>query len=163
MTQAGCLSNESVRVNSYWGTTIDRPPPGSVYDWSAESAHLEQGQDPNVARAIQENVERELAAIGYVKRAGTQAPDLLIYFHIGRGLQPSPSGPEQRASLGIRVFSASDGRVIYCASADALIDGTLCPEDRRARIEYAVHEIIRPLGQCPHGHSACSGGSNCGR
>ncbi len=150
IVQVGCHSNRSVRVQSYWGTTIVRPAPGSVYDWSADSGHLAQGQDERIAKAVQEDVERELSAIGFVKRDGTQKPDFLISSHVGRGLQPSPSGQEQRATLAVRILSADDGRVIYCASADALISPTLSPEERRSRIDYAVREIMRPLGPCTH-------------
>jgi hypothetical protein len=142
--------HNSVRVHSYWGTTIERPPAGSVYDWSAESGHLDPGQDKRVAKAVQEDVERELCAMGFVKRDGTQQPDLLVSTHIGRGLQPSPSGQEQRANVVVRIISATDGRVIYCASADALIDPTLAPEERRSRLDYAVREILRPLSPCAH-------------
>lgn len=149
--QAGCSSYKSVRVHSYWGTTIERPAPGSVYDWSAESGHLQPGQDERIAKAVQEDVDRELCAIGFVKRDGTQRPDYLVSVSTGRGLQPSPSGQEQRATLSVRLQSAADGRVIYCATADALIDSTLCPEVRRSRLSHAVREIVRPLGMCPDG------------
>ena len=150
IAQAGCQSNGSVRVHSYWGTTIERPPVGSVYDWSAESGHLEPGQDEHLAKAIQEDVEHELSAMGFVKRDGSQHPDFLVSTHMGRGLQPSPSGPEQRATLAVRILSAADGRVIYCASADALISPTLCPEERRSRLDYAVRELLRPLCSSTH-------------
>jgi hypothetical protein len=150
IAQAGCHLHEPVRVHSYWGTTIERPAAGSVYDWSAESGHLEPGQDERVAKAVQEDVERELSAMGFVKRDGTQQLDLLVSAHMGRGLQPSPSGQEQRANLTVRIISAVDGRVIYCATADALIEPTLSPEERRSRLDYAVGELLRPLSPRTH-------------
>lgn len=155
-----CHSYGTVRVNSYWGTTIERPALGSVYDWSAGSGHLEPGQDQRISAAVQEDAERELAAMGFVKREGTQQADYLFSLHTGRGLQPSPSGPEQRANLAVRVLAASDGHLIYCASADALIDPMLSPEVRRTRIDFAVSEILRPLNPCPH-CASCRHHSNC--
>ena len=146
---AGC-KYENVRVHSYWGTTIERPAAGSVYEWAAESGHLEAGMDPHVSQAIESDIERELGAMGFVKRNGNGPPDILISTHMGRGLQPSPSGPEQRANLVVKVHDAADGRLIYSACADALIEPTLSPEERRARIDRAVHEVLLPLTPCVH-------------
>lgn len=145
---AGC-SYDNVRVHSYWGTTIHRPQAGSVYEWSAESGHLDPGADPRIAREIQEVIEREMAGMGFVKRSGTQPPDMILAAHMGRGLQPSPSGPEQRANLGVQLHWATDGRLLYSASADALVEPTLTPEERKARIDRTVHEVLRPLNPCP--------------
>jgi hypothetical protein len=146
---AGC-QYDNVRVHSYWGTSISRPAAGSVYEWSAESGHLEVGQDVRLAQAIQEDIENEMAAMGYIKRAGESPPDLLLSLHTGRGLQPSPSGPEQRATLSVQVFWAADGHLMYCATADALIEPSLSPEERRARLARAIHEIMRPIAPCGH-------------
>lgn len=144
---SGCRY-DNVRVHSYWGTTIDRPAAGSIYDWSAESGHLDPSQDPRLTTAVEEDVERQLAAMGFVKRAGSEQPDILISLHTGRGLQPSPSGPEQRATLTVQAFWATDGRLLYCATADALIEPTLTPEERRARLNRAIHHLLQPLAPC---------------
>lgn len=149
---SGCSSQGNVRVHSYWGTTLERPPVGTVYEWSADSSHLESGQDEGIAAAVTGDTEAELNAMGFEKRMGSQTPDILIAIHWGRGLQPSPSGPEQRATVAVRVYDASTGRVIYCASADALIEPTLTPEDRRARLNLAIHEILLPLDPRPDYH-----------
>lgn len=146
---AGCRY-DSVRVHSYWGTSISRPAAGSVYEWSADSGHIEAGQDERLSKALQEDFEHELATMGFVKRSGTEPPDILISVHTGRGLQPSPSGPEQRANLAVQVFWASDGHLLYCASADALIEPTLTPEERRERVGRTIHALLDPL--CPHKH-----------
>lgn len=145
---AGCRY-DNVRVHSYWGTTIHRPVAGSVYEWSTESGHLDPGADPRVAREIQHEIEREMASIGFVKRSGAEPPDMILSTHMGRGLQPSPSGPEQRATLGVQLYWAADGRKIYSAAADALIEPTLSPEERKKRIDRAIHEVLRPLNPCP--------------
>lgn len=144
-----CQSSSNVRVHSYWGTTIERPPLGAVYDWSADSATRDETQDEKIRKAIQEDFDGELQSMGFVKRLADQAPDLIISAHWGRGLQPSPSGPEQKANLAVRVHDARTGRLIYCASADALVDPFLTPEDRRFRLGQAARDLLSPLAPCP--------------
>lgn len=157
---AGCVSHDPVRLHTYWGTTIERPPVGTIYDWTADSAHIEEGQDPAIRSAVQEDIEAEMAAVGFIKRS-TETPGILVSVHWGRGLQPSPSGGEQRATISFKVFGAESGRLIYCASADALVEPSMCPEDRRARIDLAIREIVTPLrycNPCPknHSHGRCA-------
>lgn len=140
-----CQSSGPVRVHSYWGTTIERPAMGSVFDWGMDSATHDPTQETHIRTAVREDIEREMTSMGYVLRSGSQNPDLIVSAHWGRGLQPSPSGPEQRAMLAIRIYEAPSGRVVYCASADALIEATLSPETRRERIDLAIHELLRPF------------------
>jgi len=144
---SACESGD-VRVHSYWGTTIERPPVGSTYDWGADSATHDAAQEEHIRKAVQEDVEYEMDSMGFVKGLGSQKPDMIISMHWGRGLQPSPSGPEQRATMAVRVYEAATGKVIYCASADALIEPTLSPEVRRARMSTAIQELLRPLSAC---------------
>lgn len=141
---------DNVRVHSYWGTTVYRPVAGSIYEWSPDSGHIAPGQDERIAQVIQEDFEAEMAAMGFIKRTGMETPDLIISAHAGRGLQPSPSGPEQRANLAIRVLWATDGQLLYCANADALIEPSITPEERRARVARTIHEIMKPLDPCAH-------------
>lgn len=143
----GCRSGH-VKVQHYWGTTTERLPVGSTFDWwrGGETPRPPAEQpDESLDRLVRESVEAELAALGFQKRSSDGAPDFMVSLHLGRGFQPSPRGPEDRGTLAVEVFDGPSGRLLYRGWADAAVDPTLTPEVRKARLRHAVHEVIEPL------------------
>jgi hypothetical protein len=101
--------------------------------------------DPGIVRLVQDTVEMELEAMGYAKRSPESKADFHVSVQYGRGFQPTSSGPEQRAGLVVDMYDATDEHLIFRAWADAAADPTLAPEERKARIQRAVREILRPF------------------
>ncbi len=139
-----CRAGGPVHVHTYWGATIERPTAGSTFDWwpHAEPPPAGEIADTRLLQLIRDTVEAELAAMGFLKASSGEKPDVFISMHTGRGFTTSPQGPEDRATLAVQVLDAGDGHLIYLGWADAVVDPTLIPEERKARVEHAVVKIL---------------------
>ncbi len=145
---AACRSGGPVQVYTYWGATVERLPANSSYDWWPSGTALRASNEPadeGLERLVRQTVEAELEAMGFHKRSPDADVDFYVWLHLGRGFQPSASGPENRAMLMVDILDSSDEHRIYRAWADAAVDPTLTPEERKARIQHAVREVLKPL------------------
>jgi len=135
-------TNGLTRVDSYWGATTERFYRSAVYDWwpQAEKQAPQKGVE-KLHWLIYDNIEAVLEEMGYRKRAGEIKPDFLIAFHIGSGLQPSSSGPQNVAMLTIEAY-APDGHLVWRGWAEGSVDTSLPPEARKSRIESAVRATL---------------------
>lgn len=146
LLMGGCTSGGPVQVHAYWGTTIDRMPRNSTYDWRVtEPEAAAVSADPKLHALIRDNIEAGLAHHGYARSAAGTQPDFLVSYRAGSGFQPSATGPTNLAMLAIETRTAED-RTIWSGWADGAIDSSLPPEVRKARIERVIQAILDQFG-----------------
>ncbi len=146
-----CRRGAPVSVKGYWGHTTERPAVDSTFDWwTTDEEPLPDAvqADERITHLVRQIVQDELCRIGYRKRYGETTPTFFVITHLGRGFQPSPQGPEDRATLAVEIRAGDDGRLIYLGHADAVVDTSLNPEERKSRIERAIQEILKPFAPC---------------
>lgn len=146
LNTSGCTPGGPVRVRAYWGTTTERMPRNSTYDWRiTEDETYAAPADPRLHALIRENIDAGLASHGYARSAAGMQPDFLVSYRTGSGFQPTESGPTNLAMLAIETRTA-DGRPIWSGWADGAIDPALPPEVRKARIEQVIRAILNQFG-----------------
>lgn len=146
LLMGGCTAGGPVQVHAYWGTTIDRMPRNSTYDWRVtEQEAAAASADPELHALIRKNIDDCLASHGYVRSAAGARPDFLVSYRAGSGFQPSSAGPTNLAMLSIEARTV-EGRAIWSGWAEGAIDSSLPPEVRKARIERVIQAILDQFG-----------------
>jgi len=138
----GCTPGGRVHVHAYWGTTTERMPRFSTYDWHITQREADAASaDPKLHALIRVTIDHGLSYHGYIRSAGGAQPDFLVSYRAGSGFQPSDTGPANRALLAIEARTPDD-RPIWSGWADGAIDPSLTPEVRKARIEQVIRTIL---------------------
>lgn len=139
---AGCAGPRDFQVESMWGMSSQRFPSGATFDWLSSDYRPSRVDADSLDERIRGNIAQTLINMGYQKCSGNVPAEFLVDYEVGESIQPSSEGPQDYGSLLIRAY-APKGHVVWGGRAQAVVDASLPPEARHARIARAIREILK--------------------
>lgn len=139
---------------SHWGPAHQLSGLGTTYAWR-QGAKCEpdssQTENPDIPVRVQERIEADLAAKGYLRPAGGK-PDFIVCYRLGKVVTQAETGLDSwdDAVLEVDLSNPATGGLIWRGRVRGRIDYTASPDARKGRVETAVRQLMQPLPKASH-------------